>query len=166
MNKDIIIQGVETKQTSNGKTIIKIKDQDGKSYQLWPMKQDGTESQAYQFFKTLGPTVIGKTVEIFYNEQQGEFNGKPVTYRTIATIKPAPANFNQSTPPQVEAKQTEGVNWDKISWGKCKHAYLVEIFKANINRTDTLDLTAVEKGAEKWADMSMRKLNQPVNVEQ
>ena len=52
-------------------------------------------------------------------------------------------------------------DWDKISWGKCKHAFLVEIYKYLLSKgqTQTVLLESVEKEVETWADMSMRKLS-------
>jgi hypothetical protein len=49
----------------------------------------------------------------------------------------------------------EEPNWDKISWGKCKHAFLVELLKMGYTLQDAEPL------AEQWADASMRKLGQP-----
>jgi len=53
-------------------------------------------------------------------------------------------------------------NWDKISWGKCKHAFLVEAFKNYSNKPEAdSDLKRIEQVAEQWADMSMRRLGEP-----
>ena len=49
-------------------------------------------------------------------------------------------------------KDLENEKWDKISWGKCKHAYLLKAFNEGSVLED------VEKLAEEWADASMRKL--------
>lgn len=69
--------------------------------------------------------------------------------------KPGQVPTPPSRPPKLD------VNWDKISWGKCKHAYLVEAYKGvNIYGGDE-DLEAIERRAEQFADMSMRKLGQP-----
>jgi len=66
-----------------------------------------------------------------------------------------------STPTPTPAIQTkENVNWDKISFGKCKHAFLVEAFKKFVE-TGITDKEYWEKEAEIWAKMSMRKLDEP-----
>jgi len=59
------------------------------------------------------------------------------------------------TPVQAQAMAkvataTEDKKWDKISWGKCKHNFLIELFKAGHT------LEEAEKIAENWADASMR----------
>lgn len=43
------------------------------------------------------------------------------------------------------------VDWDKISWGKCKHAFLIELLKMGKS------LNEAELEAEMWADASMRR---------
>jgi len=50
-------------------------------------------------------------------------------------------------------------DWDSISWGKCKYGFLIETFKMGRTLEEKTELLA-----EKWADASMRKLNnQPLN---
>jgi len=57
---------------------------------------------------------------------------------------------------QIEPK----TDWDKISWGKCKHAYLVEAYKVYVLKDNGLaDLNLIERCAEEWADMSMRRIS-------
>ena len=61
------------------------------------------------------------------------------------------------------AQKTEP-NWEDINFGKCKHAFLVESYKAIVQGKLAMDITKehdkdlLEKGAEEWATMSMRKL--------
>jgi mannose-6-phosphate isomerase class I len=45
-----------------------------------------------------------------------------------------------------------GVNWDRVSWGKCKTLFLVEAFKKDI------PLDKAEPMAELWATASMQSL--------
>ena len=53
-------------------------------------------------------------------------------------------------------------NFEAENFGKCKHAFLVEAFKHHLPRGIVgADLSAIEKEAEQWAEMSMRKLNKP-----
>jgi len=68
----------------------------------------------------------------------------------------------QSTPAPTPTYQPikEDVNWDKISYGKCKHGFLIEAYKKwDRNSAWTLDMLETE--AEAFAEMSMRKLNKP-----
>jgi len=64
----------------------------------------------------------------------------------------------------LQENSTQKPNWDKISFGKCKHAFLLEFFKHYLNKEDegkSLNFTKWEKQAEELAKMSMRKLNEP-----
>jgi hypothetical protein len=85
-----------------------------------------------------------------------------VQWKNSQPVKPT--NYNPQIPKPVYTPVKE-TDWDKISWGKCKHAYLVETYKMLIEKgsLQTVDLNSVELNAEKWAAMSMRKL--PTNDE-
>jgi hypothetical protein len=98
LNKNIVISAVEQKTTETGKSFIKITDEKGLKYTIWCIKKDGTEGKAFQYFKTLGFEAVGKTVGIGYKEEQGEYEGKPVTYRTIVMMGGATADSSHSTP--------------------------------------------------------------------
>ena len=64
LEKTITISKIEKTLTSNGKQLIKVRDQENKGYQLWPIKQDGSESVAYQGYKVLPMDGIGSTLNI------------------------------------------------------------------------------------------------------
>jgi hypothetical protein len=64
------------------------------------------------------------------------------------------AGYSQPYQPTPQTAPKEA-NWDKISYGKCKYGFLIELLKVG----DTLDMA--EPIAEKWADAAMRKLGQP-----
>lgn len=68
----------------------------------------------------------------------------------------APAYPPKVAPVATQAPRTE-VDWDKVSLGKCKHAYLVEAFKANLGNPN-IKLSEIEAIAEEWARASMRIL--------
>lgn len=85
----------------------------------------------------------GNYLNFRYKGKQQAVGGAPVP--NSSNLTPKTANLTLEKP-----------NWDAISWGKCKHAYLVEAFK----RGD--DLNDAEPIAEEWANASMRKLGQPV----
>ena len=84
----ITVLSVEEKTTKNGKTMFKIKGSDNKSYQLWQSKQDGTDSMAYIAFSSIPKMGVGKSFDISYREEQGEYGGKTIIYRTIANAIP------------------------------------------------------------------------------
>ena len=56
-------------------------------------------------------------------------------------------------------------DWNKISWGKCKHGFLIEVYKYSLTQGGKIILESVEKEAEAWADMSMRKLPRTIAEE-
>ena len=153
-NKVITIVSTETKLTNTGKTMIKIKDQNNLTYQIWQLKQDGSESVAYQGLQNLGEPV-GKTIEIGYKEDQGDFQGKAITYRTIVNIKPTdrqPSKGDMYVKAQmVEAKkEKDDKKWEELGWKKCKYGFLIESYRLGLN------LKEVEKTAELWADACQR----------
>ena len=76
----------------------------------------------------------------------------------------------QPPTPPVKTDTMTKADWDKKSFGMCKHAFLVEIFKKHIE--DALsdgDTSVIERKAEQWAEMSMRilpkqeKINTPAD---
>ena len=79
--KAITLSGEEKKVLSNGSTVVKIKDEKGLSYSFFMKKQDGTISKAYEGYQNFQ---LGNTVEIYFSEQQKEYEGKPYTLRNIA----------------------------------------------------------------------------------
>lgn len=162
----ITIVGVETKMTSNGKTMFKIKGNDNRSYQVWQTIRDGSDSVAYKSLSAHPNMGVGKTFDIYYKEEIGEYKGKQVTYRTINQLFPSTAQAGTSQKvAQVgmsEAKQAvDDEKWDRINFGKCKYGFLIEAYKKGV------DVDMAEKEAELWAQASMRIkwLNQPAPVQ-
>ncbi len=158
LNKIITISEVATKKTQSGKQQLKIKDQAGKTYTLWLTKSDGACTQAYEYIRQLANNGLGKTVEIAYKEETIE--GYQYPLRTILMVKEAPSNAapqatGGSTRLQT-AKPVSNRDFEKEAWGKCKHAFLIEAYKQG------QPLATAEPEAEKWADMSMRKLDKPI----
>jgi len=68
------------------------------------------------------------------------------------SYQPRPYQPTTNTGPTPQPKEA---NWDKISYGKCKYGFLIELLKVG----DTLE--KAEPIAEKWAEAAMRKLGQP-----
>lgn len=82
----IKITGVEQKLASNDSVYFNLKDENNKTYKLWKLIQDGSESVAYKTFKTLPDNGLGKNLQVRVELQDGEYQGKPVVYRTIKAI--------------------------------------------------------------------------------
>ena len=108
LNKNITIQAVEQKTAGNGNPFIKIQDELGLRYTMWQTKKDGTEQKSFSYFKTLGFEATGKTVSIGYKEEQGEYEGKPVTYRTIIGMREA-GNYPAPQAPQAAQAVPQGM---------------------------------------------------------
>jgi hypothetical protein len=89
--------------------------------------------------------------------------GKPYSAFMACPNKcPKQTNYNPQIPKPAPPTYTpvKETDWDKISWGKCKHAYLVEAYKKWLTKEDgRTTIREIEQEAEKWADMSMRKLS-------
>ncbi len=82
LNKTITVSAKEEK-LQGGKPVMKIKDQNNLTYTVYKTKQDGTTSVAWTQLADLN---LGDNVQIGYAEQQGEYEGKAVTYRTIRSF--------------------------------------------------------------------------------
>ena len=83
LNKTITIESVEQTTTATGKTRFKVKSTEPLTYGMWKIKKDGTETRAYQALAQMGLDSAGQTVSIAFKEDEGEYQGKPITYRTI-----------------------------------------------------------------------------------
>ncbi len=174
--KIITINSV-TNLNPEDKKPINFKDENGDKYVLWKHKKDGTETMAYSRFKNLPYGGDGATIGIAYNEEQKTFvndKGTEVPYKQRSAVvvknpnevRPSNQvpNRTASTPKlDTQAPRTE-VGWDKVSMGKCKHAYLVEAFKAHLGNPN-IKLSEMEKIAEEWAKASMRILPTPTPME-
>ena len=141
LSKVITIIGVETKQTQNGKIMLKVKDHENKSYQVWQTKQDGNQTVAYQGLMALPNQGLNQSVEISYKEQPGDYNGKSVTYRSIVALRPssvpASVNINNQVGAKITAKDEEA-KWKEISTGKVRHAFALEAYRAGKELTPIL----------------------------
>lgn len=135
-------------------------------YTCWKNKQDGSPTQAYSFVRN---KTIGDQIEVGWETYNGEYQGKPYTSRTVKFInEPSKSSTIDQRARKVEnttgyanaftklnssPTQGEKTDWDKISWGKCKYGFLIELLKKEI------PLEEAEPKAEAWADASMRKGN-------
>lgn len=96
INKVITVSGKEEKM-QGGKPVMKIKDQDNLTYTVYKTKQDGSESVAWSQIPS-----IDETVQIGFVEQKGEYEGKPVTYRTIRVFNKDIGNGVANLTPRQE----------------------------------------------------------------
>jgi len=67
----------------------------GRSYSFFETKQDSSPTRAFADFQKLG-VKVGESYSFGIKESQGEFEGKPITYRNIMVISP-PQDFPQQT---------------------------------------------------------------------
>lgn len=72
----------------------------------------------------------------------------PSKYTTAIWVnqKPKAPSYTPKAPVQKKP------DWDEISWGKCKHAFLVEAYKLGKPLDDK-----TKKEAQEWANFSMEK---------
>jgi len=158
-SKIITIKEANKTTTANGNILIRVKDLQNLTYQIWMTKQDGTQTVAYSALKNLPNDGVGLTVEIACSEQPGNYNGKPVVYRRIVSIKSVVGKakaINAQSAQQIY-KKDDDEKWNRISRGKCKHVFLVEFLKKDMSLADAEPL------AEEWAEASMRFLkDEPV----
>ena len=68
-------------------------------------------------------------------------------------------NKPQNAPMGQIERKNDPVDWDRISFGKCKHAFLIEAYKAGLAKDNSLD--DIERTCEEWAKRSMRVLEEP-----
>lgn len=139
INKTIHIASASMTTTATGKLLTKIKDGENKSYQLWHNKQDGSETVAYQAYKILPNMGIGCDVEVAINEEQGNYQGKPVIYRSIVGLQPRTYNQQPAQPNPQTAKLTaraEDKKWEDISRGKVRHGVACEFIRLGKSLTE------------------------------
>lgn len=163
--EDLLKKQITITEAINDGTKVKVTDHDGVKYTFFVKKQDGSDSMAYSFWKTLDANGKGTSVIISYKETQGEFKGNPVTYRNIMTMTYGMKQSVVQTVAHVKTQEVKKVDeqekWDRLGWGKCKTLFLVEAFKL-----DMASLETFEPIAEQWADACMRKLEKKQEVEQ
>lgn len=168
LEKIITVSSV-TNLNPGDKKPINFKDENGDKYTLFKFKKDGTKSMAYQMFETLPYGGEGSTIGIAYTEEPKTFvneQGKEISFtqRTVMVVKKPSEirvanqvpNTTTSTTKPV-AKTEEKTDWDKIAFGKSKHGFLIEAFKANLGNPN-IKLSEIEAIAEEWARASMRIL--------
>lgn len=170
--KIITISGV-TNLNPEDKKPINFKDENGDKYVLWKTNKTG-ESVAYKMFKLLPYGGDGATIGIAYSEEPKTFvnnEGKEISFtqRTVVVVKkPAEVRTENQVPNTAHASTAVGyskpvaktedkTDWDRIAFGKSKHGFLIEAFKANLGNPN-IKLSEIEAIAEEWARASMRIL--------
>lgn len=128
-SKVITIEKVESQMFDNGGTQYKV-TAGGAKYKFNDQTKPDEEGKsrptvAFQQFKDMG-LKVGSTVEIWYKEQEKEYQGKPYTDRLIASFR---ETNGQPVKPIPKANtyhkdQTEAPDWDNIAVGKCQTVFL------------------------------------------
>lgn len=165
--KNITISGVEILTWG-----LKVKSEQNLIFNV-PQLKKGTQEQtvAYTTLTNLPNNGIGLQKCFKFVSVKNQQGGQSRYVRIISEPEDTPETTQSTTQapkssPQPVLGQKTGtdINWDKISWGKCKHAYLVEAFKSIYTSNSALsdaDMSKTEKLAEEWADMSMRDTRKP-----
>ncbi len=84
----------------------KIKDEKNLTYSFFDTKKNGDQTKAYQQWQDLKP---GQNVEVAFKEEQGTYQGKPVTYRTALYFAEA-GNVEAPTQAPVDDEWKNEVN--------------------------------------------------------
>ncbi len=140
---------------------LKIKDERGLIYNVSQYKK-GTQEEtfAYQAITSLPKNGLGlrKCVKfaVVPNSQGGNSRYVRIVEQPTLDQNTQPHN---TMPNSLNQRPATKVNDD--AWGKCKHAFLVEAFRFNLQKPFA-ELNTIERLAETFADMSMRKLGQPM----
>lgn len=126
-NKVIQVASKEEKAGPFG-PMVKIKDQDGKTYTVFKNKKDGTTSVAWEQMPA-----VGDTVQIGYAEEDGEYEGKPFKRRTIRSFN---SDIGQGTV-NAQSTRTEAniassgkqdeTFWDKKAYKQCLWNYWLNL---------------------------------------
>lgn len=109
--KVINVQSVEDK----GKSVV-LKDQDGKKFNVWKTKKDGTASKA-SLTMAQYQVGTGSTVEVSYTEEDFVMDGKNLKTKRVMSFAPtggSPVTAAQSSRPSG----SKDVDWDAIATGK------------------------------------------------
>ena len=153
-NKTITISAIEQKTLGNGSVVSKIKDERNLTYTMFHEWQ-GNPTVPYTKINSLPNKGMNQTVKIMFKSQ--EVNGQNGTYtsRTITDIDAAtqPEKNLSMVKGNIDAKGDDE-KWEKINFGKCKHQFLIEMYKKG-----DAPSPETESEAEKWAVMSMRVTN-------
>jgi hypothetical protein len=138
---------------------LKIRDEKNLIYNI-PQFKKGTneETAAYKYITNLPKNGVGLTKGVKFvvvpNNQGGQS-------RYIRIMEDANAQTAPQAPQSTQSNQKTGytqkneTDWEKISFGKCKYGFLIELLKMGVALQDA------ETVAETWAEASMRKLQQP-----
>lgn len=127
-NKKITVKGIES---NLGKIVIV--GGDGIRYSFFEKKQDGSESVAFQGFKSMNITV-GSEIGITFSQKPNPKSPQYPFHNIVAIADPSSVEFNQDDGrPQYREehpkKQKNDVDWDEVSRGKVRHAFLLEAYK-------------------------------------
>jgi len=129
LNKTITISEVSTKQVKSGTKYI-LKDHEGKTFNFFTTKQDGTDTSAFAQFKNM-ELGIGSTVMIGYVEDTFPFQGKTVLTKKIINFR---ESNDQPTQTPLKAQtgrsgtniasgghSSDGVDWEELGLIKAHH---------------------------------------------
>lgn len=159
----IKIEKAESGQTKDKKPFKKLKDQNGHTYNIFKLKKDGTETKAWEFYKTLENDGIGQDVGISYNEDSYTYNGKQTTSRNIVIMHEPDGQptviQNKETPKEKEYVPIDDKpDWDKINSQKSDDISKMNaknnacLIVANMLRTEKYDSLQIENDIKHFAN--------------
>lgn len=154
--KVITVSEITTKVFDSG-TQYKVKSTSGMTFKFYDKKKDGNNTVAFSQYNDMGIRP-GSTVEVWYKEEEKEYEGKPYTDRLIASFKEATPQTTTPTPiaPQKaksgvleHSYEPEGVDWDEIAVGKCQTNFLAAYIQSGKSFSEAkLQVTQARQLAE------------------
>ena len=84
--------------------MMKIKDEKGLTYTVYKTKKDGSVSVAWEQLQTLN---LGDMVQVSFAEDTGDYEGKPVTYRTVRAFNADIGNGVANSSAQAKSSNPE-----------------------------------------------------------
>ena len=128
--KVVVIQEITDKEKQ-----FRLRCDDNRSYSFWKNKQDGSETRAYQDFKSQ-ELKAGSKIGICYKDNDWQnADGKTITSHNILMFDPAD-DIQYSSENIVHQKQkvrNETPDWEKIAEGKVRHGIVCALIQAGQN---------------------------------
>lgn len=126
--KNITIAKIETKMFETG-TQYRLTGTDKKIYKFYNKKKDGNDTVAFTQFQDMG-IKPNSTVQVWYKEEEKEYEGKKYIDRLISTFReadgvPESRQTQESAPEQeIVYSSMKNTDWDEIAVGKCQTNFL------------------------------------------
>lgn len=175
MNDQLEHKNIKISSVEDAGWGIKLKDEKTLVYNVPKFKKDKTTRQpttektvAFTYLEGLTGYGMGTDVCVKFVTAQNSQGGESRYVRIISEPQeggndPLPVEYQKPMTPSQNAfdNKNKGRDFEAEAYGKCKTLFLVESYKMFYDRSNgepTKEIEEIEKDAELWATMSMRKL--------